>query len=307
MAPFKAAEVPRPPPKVNFSERIKKAGGVVVAKTGAMRVKISKGASNVLKRVKQKLGLGDTQDVGAGNRDSPTEGDSRTPDQKIKQQEDDPNSQHSAQGKEKTKKSFMDKVQGGALAGLGALSMAILLAAIIQGGIDCTNLDQADFDITDVRSAAWPEYPEWWPAWAPTPQSDANKVWISYSPAVHLLTTDTISVKTSNTAGDVQTSITGDHGILNNDDDAMTLVQIAEKFDPNATDFSNVTAKFVLTTNCEDRIAYTAGKDVAAVTSATSNAFGQFFNAIPWKTILLIAALFISGYMLFKGISILRS
>jgi len=239
-----------------------------------------------------------------------TDTENQTPEvqaQTAKQKPDDPNSQHSPQGKERTKKSFMDKVQGGTMVGLGALSMAILLAAIIQGAIDCENIDKMEPKITAIKSAAWPEYPDWWPDWAPQPQSGTHKVWLTYDPAVHLLTTDTIVVTASNAVGTVETSISGPHGILNNDDDATTQIEIAGIYDTMEIDFSNVTASFEINTSCEDRIAYAAGKDFAALASTSSDAFGQFFGAIPWKSILIVIACMAAFYLFYQGVSILRS
>lgn len=305
--PFRAPDAPRPPPKVKISDRLKKAGGTLVAKTGAMRIKISQKASNLIKRFKRNRGTADTQDVGAGHRDAPTDGDVRTPEQKTKQNENDPNSQHSPEGKERTKKSFMERAKTGATAGLMLLPFAILLAATIQGAIDCDNIDKMIVDITDVNSAAWPEYPDWWPEWLPAPQKDTNKVWISYSPAVHFLMTDTINITTSNTAGEIQTSISGEHSILNNEDDTVTLIQLAEAFDSTKEDFSNIIAKADITTSCEDRMAYAAGQDVKAIGEAASTGLGAFTDAIPWKTILYVVVFLAAVWLLFQAVSILRT
>ena len=302
----RAPSAPRPAPRVKFSERLKKAGGTLVAKTGAMRVKLTGKAKAGFSRMKRRLGLSGTKDVGAGNKDAPNEGVQKTPEQTTKQKEDDPDSQHSPEGKERTKKSFMEKAQKGAIVGLMALPLALLLAAVIQGGIDCDNINKLECDITDINSAAWPDYPDWWPDWLPAPQSDKNKVWISYSPAVHLLMNDTITIKTSNTSGDIQTSITGDHGIKNNDDDAMTLIQLADNFDPTE-DFSNVTAIFEISTNCEDRMAYAAGQDLKEIAEAGNSVFGAFFDAVPWKTMLYVIIFLAAVWLFWQGVQIARS
>jgi hypothetical protein len=136
---------------------------------------------------------------------------------------------------------------------------------------------------------------------------DADKVWVSYSPGIHLLTTDTIDVTVSNTAGTIDTSISGSHGVLNNDDDAVTQIQIAGIFKPNEIDFSNVTARFEINTSCEDRIAYSAGKDLAQIASTGSDVFSQFFGGIPWKTILLVVVFIAAFIFAMKGIAIMRS
>jgi hypothetical protein len=248
----------------------------------------------------------DSADVGPGNKNNPTEADQATPEQIAAQKRDDPNSEHSPEGKERTKKSFMEKAKNGALAGLMMLPLAILLAAVVQGAIDCDNIDKAELTIKNIDSAAWPEYPDWWPEWAPAPQSDKNKVWISYSPAIHLLTTDTINIKTSNSAGNVETSITGEHSILNNEDDAMTLIEIADTFDLNE-DFSNVVAKFEISTDCMDRMAYAAGQDLQQIGEAGSNLFSSLSDALPWKTIMYVLIFILCVWFFIKGVSILRS
>jgi hypothetical protein len=271
--------------------------------------------SNQLKRFKRKVGDADNVEVGgAGSRENPTtertDADTSTPEgqaQVAAQKPNDPESQHSTEGKQKTKDSFMKKVKSGALGGLMLLPMAILLAAIGQGLVDCDNIDKKVVDITAITSAAWPEYADWWPDWAPTPQMDKDKVWVSYSPGVHLLATDTIDIKASNAAGTVDTFISGSHGILNNDDDAVTQIQIAGTFNPSEIDFSNVTANFEISTNCEDRIAYQAGKDVSTIVDTSSDIFSQFFGGIPWKTILLVIACIAAAYLFIKGLLILRS
>ena len=270
--------------------------------------------SNQLKRFKSKKGdAGNVEIGGAGSRENPTtartDAESQTPEgqeQIGKQKPDDPESQHSPEGKAKTKDSFMNKVKSGALGGLMLLPMALLLAAMIQGLVDCDNINHKKVDITDVTSAAWPDYPDWWPDWAPQPQGDKNKVWISYSPGIHLLTTDTIDVTVSNTAGTVDTSISGSHGVLNNDDDAVTQIEIAGTFNPGEIDFSNVTAKFEINTSCEDRIAYNAGKNISTIVNTGSDVFSQVFGGFPWKTILLVVAFMAAAYLVFQPVSIMR-
>lgn len=299
-----------------------KLSGLPRTPAGTFKMRISTAAkdlklkvSNGLKRFKARKGEADTVGVGGpGSRESPTtprtDADASTPEgqaQTAKQKPDDPNSQHSTEGKAKTKDSFMNKVKAGALGGLMLLPMALLLAAMIQGLIDCDNIDKKVVDITDVTSAAWPEYADWWPDWAPKPQMDADKVWVSYSPGIHLLTTDTIDITSSNASGTIDTSISGSHGILNNDDDAVTQIQIAGTFKPGEIDFSNVTAQFEINTSCEDRIAYSAGKDLSTVVNTGSDVFGQFFGGIPWKTILLVVAFMAAAYLVFQAVSIMRS
>ena len=297
---------PRPPPRVNVSERLKKMKGTLVEKTGAIRVKMTEKAKAVFARIKERLGRSGTRDDGSGSRDQPTDGDQAPDTQKAAQKRDDPDSQHSTEGQARTKKNFMETVRNGALGALAMLPLAILLAAVVQGAIDCDNIDKAELDITNVDSAAWPEYPDWWPEWAPAPQSDKNKVWISYSPAIHLLMTDTIKIKTSNSAGNVETSITGEHSILNNDDDAMTLIEIADAFDPTE-DFSNVVAKFEISTDCMDRMAYAAGQDLQQIGEAGSNLLSGLSDAIPWKTIMYVIIFILCVWLFIKGVSIARS
>lgn len=274
--------------------------------TGGFRQKISRSAKNTLQRVKQRLGIG-TTDIGAGRKGNETEGDTRTEEQKTDQKTDDPNSQHSPEGKERTKKSFMEKVKNGAIGALAMLPLAVLLAAIIQGAIDCDNIDKAKLTVTNIDSAAWPDYPDWWPDWMPAPQSDTNKVWISYKPAIHILMTDMINIKTSNSAGEIQTSITGDHTILNNDDDSMTLIELADAFDPDKEDFSNVTATFKISTDCADRMAYAAGEDFKQIGEAGSNLFSSLNDAIPWRTIMYVIIFVLAVWLFIKGVSIIRS
>jgi hypothetical protein len=274
--------------------------------TGGFRQRISKAAKNTLQRVKQRLGIS-TTDIGAGRKGNETEGDTRTDGQKAEQKTEDPNSQHSPEGKERTKKNFMEKVKNGAIGALAMLPLAVLLAAIVQGGIDCDNIDKAELTVTNIDSAAWPDYPDWWPDWAPAPQSDTKKVWISYKPSVHILMTDTINIKTSNSVGETQTSITGDHSILNNDDDSMTLIEIADAFDPTKEDFSNVTAKFKITTDCMDRMAYAAGEDFKQIGEAGSSFFSTLSDALPWRTIMYIIIVILVVWLFIKGVSIARS
>lgn len=294
----------RPPPTTRASPEVGKLPKN--PDTGGFRQRISKAAKNILQRVKQRLGIS-TTDIGAGRRDNPTTEGQATPEQIAAQKRDDPDSQHSPEGKERTKKNFMEKVKNGALGALAMLPLAILLAAIVQGGIDCDNIDKAELTVTNIDSAAWPDYPDWWPDWAPAPQSDTKKVWISYKPAVHLLMTDTIKIKTSNSVGETQTSITGEHGILNNDDDSMTLIEILDAFDPTKEDFSNVTATFKITTDCMDRMAYAAGEDFKQIGEAGSSFFSTLSDALPWKTIMYVLIVILCMWLFYKGVSIARS
>lgn len=320
MSRARAVTPARPPP----SAPSPKLAGAPRTPAGTFKMKMSNAAknfklkvSNQLKRFKSKKGDADNVEIGgAGSRENPTttrtDSESQTPEgqaQITKQEPNNPNSQHSPEGKTRTKDSFMNKVKSGALGGLMLLPLSILLAAMVQGLIDCDNINKKKVDITDITSAAWPEYPDWWPTWAPQPQSDTDKVWISYNPGIHLLTTDTIDVTASNAVGTVETSISGSHSVLNNDDDAVTLIQIASKYDTKEIDFSNVTAQFEINTSCEDRIAYAAGKDIAQIASTGSNAlgaFGQFFGGIPWKTILLVVVFIAAFIFAMKGIAIMR-
>jgi len=313
----RAPAVPaRPPPSAPSA----KLSGAPRTPAGTFKIKMSNAAknlrlkvSNQLRRLKSKKGDAGNVEIGPGSRDSPTtprtDAETQTPEVQTqigKQKPNDPNSQHSPEGKAKTKDSFMNKVKTGALGGLMLLPMALLLAAMIQGLIDCENIDKKVVDITDVTSAAWPEYADWWPEW-PRPQMDADKVWISYSPGVHLLITDTINITVSNTAGTIDTSISGSRGILNNDDDAVTQIQLADTFNPNEIDFSNVTAKFEISTSCEDRIIYSAGKDIAAIAETGSDLFSNLFGGIPWKTILIVIVAIAAFILFMKGIAIIRA
>jgi hypothetical protein len=318
MSRLRAPSVPaRPPPSIPSS----KLSGAPRTPAGTLKIKMSTAAknfklkvSNQLRRLKTKKGDAGNVEIGPGSRESPTtpktDAENQTPEgqeQLAKQNSDDPNSQHSPEGKAKTKDSFMTKVKNGALGGLMLLPIALLLSAMIQGLIDCENIDKKVVDITDVTSAAWPEYADWWPEWAPQPQMGADKVWISYSPGIHLLTTDTINITVSNTAGTVDTSISGSRGILNNDDDAVVQIQLADTFNPNEIDFSNVTAKFEINTSCEDRIIYSAGQDVAAILDTGSDVFSNFFGGFPWKTILIVIIAIAAFILAMKGIAIMRS
>ena len=314
----RAPNVPTRPPPSAPSARL---SGKPRTPANTYRLKMSDAAknfklkvSNQLKRFKNRKGDADNVEIGSGSKEMPTtartDADNQTPEgqeQIGKQKPDDPNSQHSPEGKVKTKDSFMNKVKSGALGGLMLLPIALLLSAMIQGLIDCDNINHKKVDITDITSAAWPEYPEWWPDWAPQPQSDKNKVWLSYSPGIHLLTTDTIDVTVSNTAGTIDTSISGSHGVLNNDDDAVTQIEIAGTFNPDEIDFSNVTARFEINTSCEDRIAYSAGKDLSTIVNTGSDVFSQFFGGFPWKTILIVIIAIAAFIFAIKGISIMRS
>ena len=314
-APSAPARPPPSAPSARLSGRPRTPAGTFKMKMSTAAKNFKLKASAALRRLKSRKGdAGNIEIGGAGSRDSPTtprsDAESQTPEGQTqigKQDPNNPNSQHSPEGKAKTKDSFMNKVKSGALGGLMLLPMAILLAAIIQGLVDCDNINKKIIDITDVTSAAWPEYADWWPEWAPQPQMDKNKVWLSYSPGIHLLTADTINITVSNTAGTVDTSISGSHSILNNDDDAVTQIEIADTFNPNEIDFSNVTARFEINTNCEDRIIYAAGKDVAAIIDTGSDIFGDFFGGFPWKTILIVIVAIAAFILAMKGIAIMRS
>lgn len=272
-------------------------------KAGELRQKISASVKRILARQGQS-----TPQAGAGNKSVRTEGDNATDSQKAAQNRNDPESQHSPEGRARDKNNFMDNVKKGAVLGLAMLPMAFLLASAIQGGIDCDNINHMDPGpvVTNIDSAAWPDYPDWWPDWIPAPQADKNKVWLSYSPAVHLLMTDTITVKTSNTSGNIETSVTGQHSVENNEDDATVLIQIAKDFDPKE-DFSNVTMTLDISTNCIDRMAYQAGQNTAAVASATGNVLGNFLGSTPWRAILLVLVFIFAFWILYQGIQYARS
>jgi hypothetical protein len=295
--------------RVPFTFSPKGHAGAPRTPEGGLQVKPRNTPSPAQQRINTEAGRpANSSQIGPGHRDAPTTGEQATPEQIAAQNRNDPNSQHSPEGQARSKKDFMEKVKNGALGSLALLPMALILAAMIQGLMDCKNIDQAEPTIKSIDSAAWPDYPEWWPDWAPSPKGDKNKVWISYSPAVHLLTTDTIKISTSNTSGDVQTSITGEHAVINNDDDSMTQIQIATEFDPNETDFSNVLAKFTITTNCADRMAYSAGQDIKAITEAGGNAFGAAFDWLPsFRTVLYVIVFILALWLFIKGISIIRS
>jgi hypothetical protein len=121
------------------------------------------------------------------------------------------------------------------------------------------------------------------------------------------LTTDKITVKTSNASGNIETSITGEHTVQNNDDDAVVLIELADKFDPNEMDFSNVTTSFVISTNCIDRMAYQAGQNTAAIAETGGNIFSNFLGSTPWKAILLVLVFIFAFWILYQGIQYARS
>jgi hypothetical protein len=94
---------------------------------------------------------------------------------------------------------------------------------------------------------------------------------------------------------------------LNNDDDAMTLIQLADAFDLNE-DFSNVVAKFEISTDCMDRMAYAAGQDLEQIVETGSNVFSGFAEALPsFTTIMYVIIAILAVWLFIKGISIARS
>lgn len=246
-----------------------------------------------------------TTTVGPGHITNPTTGDTRTPEQTTKQRTEDPNSQHSTEGRARDKRTMGEKIKNWAMAGLIMLPLAVMLAAIVQGGIDCDNINKSTYTVTKVDSAAWPEYPDWWPDWLPAPQKDNGKVWLTYSPGVHILSNDKLTIKTSNTSGDIQTSLTGERTVENNDQDDIVMVAISsENFEPS--EFSNVSINFELDTNCLDRMAYQTGENFEAIGETAGDVFSSFTDAIPWKTILYIIIFIAAVYLFIKGVSILR-
>lgn len=303
-----APHVPRapdagPPPRPPTKPREGMAGHAQKP-NGGFEFRIKERAKNLVKRIRRPRSKKDTVEVGAGNKENHTTEEPLTPEQRQKLDADNPESQHSLEGRTRDKKSFTDKVKNGLVVGIGMLPLALVIAAAIQGGIDCDNVSKTSPKITKIESAAWPEYPDWWTIWKP--QMDKNKVWLTYDPAVHLLDNDIITVNTSNSAGNFDTSISGQHGVENNDDDAVVLIDIGQPYN-NDIDLSNVYADFDIKTNCIDRMAYAAGKDVATILKTGGSMFGGLFDSIPWTTIFYIIIFILAIWFVIKAISIARS
>jgi len=199
--------------------------------------------------------------------------------------------EHSTEEKDKSTSDLLNKVGLGLMLVPMLLPLALLLAATIQGGIDCDNLDQKQMNITSVTSSKWPQG---LPSWVPTINS--NKVDLTYDPCVKILSTDTIQVQASNIFDGTYTpdSTNGTCSIR---------IDIGKAYTSNTV--SN-TANFILNTSCSDRMAYELGQDTNELGQAGGNLLSGLVGSIPWSAIIMILAGIVAIYLAFQAIQIFK-
>ena len=242
---------------------------------------------------------GITVDIQVGDRGTIDITSTPPPEQVARQQEkattNGGTDQHAPGEKEKTKSDLLDKVAMGLMLIPALLPLALFLAATIQGGVDCDNLDQKQMNITGVTSSKWPQG---LPSWVPT--MNANKVDVTYDPCVKILSTDTIKVQSSNV-------FDGTYSPVSTNGTCSIRIDIGKAYTSNTA--SN-TANFILNTSCSDRMAYELGQDVNDLAQAGGNIagdlFGGLFGSIPWSAILMILAGIVAIYIAFQAIQIFK-
>jgi len=212
----------------------------------------------------------------------------------------DPSSQHSPEKIEQAKSSIMDRIMKGAMLVPFLIPLGILLHALIQGLIDCDQLDNKKFGITDALSAASPQYPDGTPDWIKAIAVNKNKVNISYSPCARILATDTVTIKDSNVFDGTYTP-TGTPG------PCKVQIDIGKTFTNNT--WSN-TATFVLQTSCEDRMAYQVGDDTATLANFAGTTAGDIMNgifgSINWSIVFLVIFAVVAFYLFFQVVAVFK-
>lgn len=242
---------------------------------------------------------GNTVDIQVGDRGTIDITSTPPPEQVARQQQkaatNGGTDQHAPEEKEKTESDLLNKIGMGLMLIPALLPLALLLAATIQGGVDCDNLDQKQMNITGVTSSKWPQG---LPSWVPT--MNANKVDVTYDPCVKILSTDTIQVQSSNV-------FDGTYSPVSTNGTCSIRIDIGKAYTSNTA--SN-TANFILNTSCSDRMAYELGQDTNDLAQAGGNIagdlFGGLFGSIPWSAILMILAGIVAIYIAFQAIQIFK-
>jgi hypothetical protein len=180
------------------------------------------------------------------------------------------------------------------------IPLGILLHSLIQGEIDCDQLDNKKFGITDAQSAATPQYPSGTPGWIQSIAINKNKVNLKYSPCARILSTDSITIQNSNVFDGTYTP-TGTTG------PCKLQIDIGKTFTNNT--WSN-TATFNLHTSCEDRMAYQIGDDTATLANfagqTAGDLVGGIFGGINWSGILLVIFAIVAVYLFFQVVAVFR-
>lgn len=212
----------------------------------------------------------------------------------------DASSQHSPGKIEEAKSSIIDRIMKGAMLVPFLIPLGILLHSLIQGEIDCHQLDGKKFQITDALSAATPQYPDGTPDFIKAIAINKNKVNISYSPCARILATDTVTIKDSNVFDGTYTP-TGTPG------SCKVQIDIGKAFTNNT--WSN-TATFVLQTSCEDRMAYQVGDDTANLVNFAGTTAGDIMNgvfgSINWSIVFLVIFAVVAFYLFFQLIAVFK-
>ena len=213
----------------------------------------------------------------------------------------EPTSQHSPENKKAAMDRILDKVGKAAMAVPLLLPLSLLLAGMIQGLIDCDQLDGKAFGIKSVDSAASPKYPDGTPDWIKnTFTMNKTQVDLTYSPCVKILSNDSITVKNSNVF-DGEYTPTGTSG------SCKVRIDIGKPYVANT--FAN-TAIFNLSTSCEDRMAYEIGHDIGELTNfaaqTTGDILGATFGNMNWSTIFLVLFGIVAVFLAFQVIKIFK-
>lgn len=229
---------------------------------------------------------------------------------------EDPNNPIDTQRKDPD--AWKTKLKAAGLVAVAAIPLAILMAGIIQGLMQCDAINgnnvagpahkdpMPDRTIIKVESAATPQWPDWVPKFVKKLQTQKTYINITYKDAIHILNTDTIDVKNSNVFDG------NGYKIKDNSSDDKVMIDIGKPWKKEFANVANV-ATFKLHTNCDDRVAYMAGKDFAIVGKAVAQGawsigegLGLAASAIPWTSILIGLAVLVCVYFLFKAGSMLR-
>ena len=238
---------------------------------------------------------GETETVPALSREKPV---SETTD-------NSPNNETPPEKAERTgeKSSLLEKFQKGLMLLPFLLPLALLLASFIQGEIACNQINGGGIsghgaqvmNVTNVVSAQWPKG---LPSWVPT--MNANKVDVTYSPCIQILSKDMLTFK-----DEANVFSTSAYPVSSAPGPCIVRIDLGKAYTANTV--SN-TATFTDKTSCSDRMAYAAGQDAGTVLQLSgdlgSQLLGGLSSSIPWSTIFLILALILAIYIAWQAIKI---
>ena len=216
----------------------------------------------------------------------------------------DPASQHNPDNIKSTKDKIMDAIKKGAALIPILLPLSLLLAGLIQGEIDCNQIDNKSHSITSAVSAATPDTSSW-PSWLQGAGNaitqNKTKVDLTISPCVQFLSTDTVTIENSN-AFDISDSPIQLIG--------PCKIRIDAGEDYRTSNAYSNAAILHVHTNCADRIGYAVGQDINSLLTPTLDVTGGLLSglggALPWGQIFIVLAIVVGIYMLIELIKVFK-